>query len=156
MRLFFDAEFDEDGIVIVPLSIGVVREDGAEYYAEVFPPKQLDLNDWVTANVVPHLTGPQAQKPVHEVAADLIEFAGPEPEWWAYYADYDWVLLCQLYGRMIDLPEGWPMFCMDLKQLAVSKGNPQLPEQATTEHHALADARWVRDSWLWLQEQGPL
>lgn len=35
---------------------------------------------------------------------------------YGYYADYDWVLLCSLYGRMMDLPYGFPMFCYDLKQ----------------------------------------
>ena len=155
MKLFFDTEFHEDGTLIVPLSIGVAREDGAEYYAEFYPPKQLeqlDLTPWVVENVVPHLQGGDAIKPTHDVAVDLIKFAGSDPEWWAYYSAYDWVLLCQLYGSMIYLPIGWPMFCMDLKQALVARGNPRLPEQTTVEHHALADARWVRDSWLWLRE----
>lgn len=38
------------------------------------------------------------------------------PEFYAYYADYDWVVFCQLFGRMIDLPKGFPMYCIDLKQ----------------------------------------
>lgn len=37
-------------------------------------------------------------------------------EFYAYYADYDWVVFCSLYGRMIDLPKGFPMYCKDLKQ----------------------------------------
>lgn len=39
-----------------------------------------------------------------------------QPEFYAYYADYDWVLFCSLFGRMIDLPKGFPMYCIDLKQ----------------------------------------
>lgn len=38
-------------------------------------------------------------------------------EFYAYYADYDWVLFCSLFGRMIDLPHGFPMYCRDLKQM---------------------------------------
>ncbi len=38
------------------------------------------------------------------------------PEFYAYYADYDWVLFCSLFGRMMDLPKGFPMYCRDLKQ----------------------------------------
>jgi hypothetical protein len=53
---------------------------------------------------------------------------------------------------MMDLPKGWPMFCMDLKQLCVLKGDPRLPEQTSTEHHALADARWNRDIYRWLTD----
>lgn len=38
-------------------------------------------------------------------------------EFYGYYADYDWVLFCSLFGRMIDLPKGFPMYCKDLKQM---------------------------------------
>lgn len=51
---------------------------------------------------------------------------------------------------MIDLPKGWPMFCRDVKQLAMDKGNPELPKQTGTEHNALADAVWTRDAWHFL------
>lgn len=69
----------------------------------------------------------------------------------SHNCDYDWVCLCQLYGRMIDLPDTWPMFCMDIKQLAVEAGDPRLPEQTSVEHHALHDARWNRDAHLFLE-----
>lgn len=36
---------------------------------------------------------------------------------YGYYADYDWVLFCSLFGRMIKLPKGFPMYCRDLKQM---------------------------------------
>ncbi|MBC7845545.1 MAG: 3'-5' exoribonuclease [Flavobacterium sp.] len=39
------------------------------------------------------------------------------PEFYAYYADYDWVVFCWLFGKMIDLPKGFPMYCKDLKQM---------------------------------------
>jgi hypothetical protein len=38
-------------------------------------------------------------------------------EFYGYYADYDWMLFCSLFGRMIDLPKGFPMYCRDLKQM---------------------------------------
>jgi len=41
----------------------------------------------------------------------------PNIEFYGYYADYDWVLFCSLFGRMIDLPKGFPMYCKDLKQI---------------------------------------
>lgn len=43
------------------------------------------------------------------------------PEFYAYYADYDWVVFCWLFGRMIDLPNGFPMYCKDLKQVLDKK-----------------------------------
>lgn len=39
-----------------------------------------------------------------------------DPEFYAYYADYDWVLFCSLFGTMMDLPRGFPMYAIDLKQ----------------------------------------
>lgn len=38
-------------------------------------------------------------------------------EFYAYYADYDWTVFCWLFGRMIDLPPDFPMYCIDLKQI---------------------------------------
>lgn len=40
-----------------------------------------------------------------------------QPEFYAYYADYDWVVFCSLFGTMMDLPKGFPMYCRDLKQM---------------------------------------
>lgn len=151
MRVFIDTEFIEDGKTIEPLSIGLVREDGAEYYAEPAETDRSKANDWVVQNVFPWLDGPR--KPRHVIANELIHFVGKDPEFWAYYADYDWVVLCQLYGRMLDLPTGWPMFCMDLKQEIHIIGNPKLPLQDDVEHHALADARWNFKVWKWLTEE---
>lgn len=82
----------------------------------------------------------------------MLAFVGTDkPELWAYYADYDWVVLCQLFGTMMDLPNGWPMYCRDVKQLCDELGNPKLPEQGKSEHHALADARWTRQAWAFLK-----
>lgn len=150
MRFWFDTEFYEDGREIELISIGAVSEDGRTYYAETRSAARLACkSEWLRSNVFPHLTGEKKDKSA--IADDLIAFMGSGPEIWAYYADYDWVALCQLYGRMIDLPKGWPMYCRDVKQLCDSLGSPKLPEQVTQEHHALADAIWTREAWLFLQ-----
>lgn len=145
MRIWFDTEFIEDGKTIDLLSIGLVREDGAEYYAEPAETDRSRAGDWVRANVLPHLTGPV--KPRAQIAAELIAFAGDRPELWAYYADYDWVALCQLYGTMLDLPKGWPMFCLDVKQVAHLKGIDKITVPQVREHSAIHDARWTREAW---------
>lgn len=148
MRHWFDTEFIEDGKTIDLISIGIVSEDGREFYAESGECDLSRAEPWVVANVLPHLTGEKSSR--LKIARQIREFVGEKPEFWAYYADYDWVVLCQLYGRMIDLPEGWPKFCRDLKQFA---GNRHLPMQTETEHHALADARWNKRAWEYLASQ---
>lgn len=35
---------------------------------------------------------------------------------YGYYSAYDHVVLCQLFGKMIDLPKSFPMYTIDLKQ----------------------------------------
>jgi len=70
-----------------------------------------------------------------------------QPEFYGYYSDYDWVLFCSLFGRMIDLPKGWPMYCIDLKQMMDEKGFDKEWKQKNCpdpegEHNALVDAKW--------------
>lgn len=90
-----------------------------------------------------------------------------QPEFYGYFSDYDWVLFCSLFGTMMDLPEGFPMYCRDLKQtldetaqyikdgshyhpepfksiqeaLDSLKDQPNFPKKFN-EHHALYDAKW--------------
>lgn len=140
MRIYFDTEFIEDGRTIDLLSIGLVREDGKTYYAEPLETDRLKASDWVVENVLPHLTGPVKRRTL--IAEEIRAFAGDDPEFWAYYADYDWVALCQLYGTMMDLPDGWPMYCRDVKQVVDERGLTLL-KQRGIEHNALADAVWL-------------
>lgn len=142
MKFWFDTEFIEDGKTIDLMSIGIVAEDGRELYLELAECDLSKASDWVKENVIPHLN----QEPVsRDYAREAIrDFMGEYPEIWAYYADYDWVALCQLFGTMMELPTGWPMYCRDLQQFADAYGNPKLPEQSSTEHNALNDARWTK------------
>ncbi len=150
-RYWYDTEFIEDGRTIDLISIGMVCEDGREFYAESADCDLSKANEWVRANVIPHLRGSAVTFTRGQIAMQLIDFVtGDQPELWGYYSDYDHVALCQLYGRMIDLPKGWPMMTLDVKQLAVALGDPELPAQID-EHFALADARWNRDAWRFLQ-----
>ena len=157
MKYFFDTEFIEDGRTIDLISIGIVAEDGAELY---LCNEECDLsraNDWVRQNVLPHLPARPGHHwvPRKTIAGRVREFCSERfgrPEIWAYYADYDWVALCQLYGTMMDLPQHFPKFCMDLKQLSVDVGSPRHPEHHGGEHDALIDAKWNRELYRFLME----
>ncbi len=140
-----------------------MAEDGREYYAQNLDCDLTRANQWVRFNVIPHLT-PFSTDDLDEsrrvwryswqIAADIRAFVDPDtygkPQFWGYFADYDWVVLCQLFGTMTDLPKGWPMYCRDIKQWCDELGNPKLPEQDKGKHHALADARWNRRAWEFL------
>lgn len=153
MRIWFDTEFIEDGKTIDLISIGMVREDGETLYLENLSADLGRASQWVQENVIVSLDLAKHGVARHELGPKIREFAGEAPEFWAYYADYDWVVLCQLFGTMMELPAGWPMYCRDLKQFCDSFGNPALPEQLSGEHHALADAQWTRRAWQFLNDK---
>lgn len=89
-------------------------------------------------------------------------------KFYAYYADYDWVSLCWLFGKMNALPNSFPMYCINLKQEVDNKVSsitklhgtnyslkeleslPNYPKQ-TNEHNALSDARWNKKLHEFLQ-----
>ncbi len=152
MRYFYDTEFNEDGRTIDLISLGMVAEDGREFYrvSEAFDRR--GCNAFVREHVLPQLP-PQGEWINRcRFRRELLDFIGADehPELWAYYAAYDHVALAQLWGPMIDLPKPLPMWTNDLMQECQRRGNPQLPEQPSGEHDALADARWVKHRYEWL------
>lgn len=170
MKVYYDTEFLEDGKTIELISIGMVAEDGREYYAvnRDAPWRRIKKHEWLMANVVPGL--PKAHgdernhqmgwlfnrydpcvKPKYQIADDVRLFLlGEDPhdapaiELWGWYSAYDHVVLAQLFGRMIDLPRGIPMWTNDLRQEVARLGDPPLPKQESGLHNALADARHLK------------
>lgn len=157
------------------ISIGVYREDGQKYHCLSSEYAFKDASNWVRNNVIipmyrQGVNGDARNrfsarnfhkyygKTNQVIASELLEFFGcwrdqlfwraPEGiEVYGYFSDYDWVLFCSLFGRMIDLPKGFPMYCIDLKQMMDERGlskdwkriNCPDPEN---EHNALVDAKW--------------
>jgi hypothetical protein len=148
MKHFIDSEFIEDGKTIDLISIGLVDETGDELYLISSEFDESKASDWVRENVLSKLASRldvqrYPKKQIAEMVRGFLLMNDTPPEIWGYYADYDWVLLAQLFGRMIDLPKGMPFWCRDLKQLATDL-HVELPQPAAhEEHHALADARWI-------------
>lgn len=207
-KYFIDTEFIEDGRVIDLVSIGIVADDGREYYAISTEFNESKASDWVKENVfsklppcnpLPTEVSPRiweesrAWKDKETIKHEVAEFLGcntdtvyfirngllglfdhfilrhfpsfakrevrfelkewvETPEFWAYYADYDWVVFCQLFGRMMDLPKGFPKYCRDIKQWCDQLGNPKLPEKGKGTHNAIADARWNKQAWEFLRQ----
>lgn len=155
MRYWLDTEFIENGETIDLVSIGIIAEDGRQYYAVNISCDFEKASDWVKENVISKLGKPDASfwKTPSNIRMDVLKFCALEtygkPEFWGYYADYDWVALCQLFGTMMQLPKGWPMYCRDIKQLCDDLGNPELPKQ-TGEHNAIEDAKWNFEAWTFL------
>lgn len=152
MRFFYDCEFIEDGTTIELVSIGAVDEDGREFYAvstEFDPDRAIP---WVRDHVLPKLPSPadRAWRSRRKIRDDLFAFlsAPREPiELWAWYAAYDHVALCQLWGGMPALPRAVPRFTHELRQLWEDRGRPPIPDPPADQHDALADARHNLARW---------
>lgn len=81
------------------------------------------------------------------------EYYYANPTFVGYYCDYDWVLFCSLFGKMLKLPPGFPKYCVDLKQtfdeiqglrnddIKMIEGYPVCSD----EHNALSDAKFNYD-----------
>lgn len=171
MKIFYDTEFLENGSTIRLISIGMIREDGKGLYRVVYDYsllKDVWAHNWLRRNVFPSLPYDMTEdgiamdhahldykdiKSRAEIADDVKRFISdtPNPELWAYYSAYDHVALCQLFGRMVDLPTGIPMYTNDLKSEIMRLGNPRVPEQATGLHNAFMDACWNLDTYEYLQ-----
>jgi hypothetical protein len=173
-RYFYDTEFIEDGSTIDLISIGIVADDGREFYAvsSEFSVRKLCSNPWLVENVRPSLPGREtpgcrciagwhldkddpvvrSRAQIARSVRDFILAGGPDVELWADYAAYDHVVLCQLFGRMIDLPDGFPMWTHDFQQEWERAGRPELPEQAGGLHNALADARHLHAQYQALDQ----
>lgn len=63
------------------------------------------------------------------------EVVRTNPEFYGYYSDYDWVVFCQLFGKMINLPNGFPMYCIDLKQMLEDTANSLTTQEITDIVH---------------------
>jgi hypothetical protein len=160
VRFFYDCEFIEDGRTIDLVSIGVVGEDGREFYAvstEFDPSKAID---WVRRNVLDKLPSPgdPAWRSLTRLRDELLAFLlepGTPIELWAWMAAYDHVALCQLWGNMRLLPRPLPRFTHELRQRWEDAGAPALPPQPADQHDALADARHNLARWRALDGAGP-
>lgn len=168
MKFFFDTEFMALDARVELLSIGIVREDGQEFYAVNTDADLTHADDFVKQHVLPGLntipTGSVSRRRrrsvemvrggLRQLGQAVDEFLPPLPdgerhEAWAYYADYDWVAFCSMWGRMVDLPSRFPWLCRDVMQLALDAGLDRsvLPEDDKDEHHALVDARWTKRAY---------
>lgn len=159
MKYFLDTEFIEKKNSITLISIGIKCEDGRKLHLISSEYEFKQASEWVVDNVIRPLYIDEVPGDLrnrlsienfhqhigesnNSIAKKIIKFTeGTKPEFWAYYADYDWVVFCWLFGTMMELPEGYPMYCKDLKQLLDESEKDKIPDPEGA-HNALVDAEW--------------
>lgn len=146
-KYFIDTEFIEETHRLFPISIGIATDDGREYYAVCSWFPELRASLWVRDNVIAKLPARDTWKSAVVIADELrafVDAGGSRPEFWGYYADYDFVIFTWLLGGiLVDFPKGWPKYCLDLKQSMRERGIESMPPKEDA-HDALADARWTK------------
>lgn len=156
MKYFYDTEFIDRGYPhdIILVSIGMVAEDGRQFYIENSE-ADLDLgDDFFQKEVRPHLKG--SAVPYAEIAPALTDFVGRDyPEFWAWFAAWDWVLVTRTFGTLLSVPRRWPHYTMDLKQFSVELGSPRIPPdkwEGLVQHNALDDSVWASRAYQHLRD----
>ena len=153
MKYWFDTEFHDDGYHVELISIGVLAEDGREYYAVSGDYNPQRANEFIRDHVLPHL-GSARRRSQAEIRDDLLAFfsaSGMPTEFWADHGEYDWIVLRQLFGNLMSWPKGWPKTAMDVEQYRLMLRAGAFPSDSVIAHNALEDARSVRERWRWLE-----
>lgn len=169
-RYFYDFEFEEHGETIIPISLGMVADDGRELYLvnKKYMQSYHDLEgyywkdkyasvmtNWLCINVCDKISREDVEKygvDYEDWGPVILDFISKNGEiddrryveLWAYFAAYDHVALAQVFGPMIKLPEPIPMYTHELMQLLNGRRTSTAP---VDEHNALSDAKW--NKWVW-------
>ena len=160
--IFLDTEFsslDVDQAEL--LSIGLVKPDGEALYREL--EYAGPVSSWVEDHVLPMLDGPKVSKT--QLRKDIVDFVGAtRPYALSYVSQYDTILIYRLFG-IDEHPFYW--LPLDFASILVGLGyDPEvyargdeeffreldLDPSGYREHHALDDARLLRDVYMRLQQ----
>lgn len=159
--VFIDTEFtDLDPYKGEILSIGVVKVTGEEFYVEL--ENEYESSDWVTKNIIPSLK--EKKYPKEVAVAKLEKFLGKSMPYAIGFVDnYDAIYLTKLFGAG-NLPFRWMTidFASILFAIGVNPVKYQLDSSGAKSfyrklgidmkkyrnHHALDDAKLLRDVWL--------
>lgn len=158
--IFFDTEFtDLDPYKGELLSIGIVKLSGEELYIEI--ESDAPCSEWVAKHIVPMLKAPKVSRErTRELIADFLGDSLPYAV--AFVDNYDVLYLTKLFGAG-NLPFRWmtidfaTVLFMNgvnpVKFLADEKGAVNFYKKLGIkigkykQHHALDDARLLRDVW---------
>jgi hypothetical protein len=151
-RYFYDCEFIEDGRTIELISIGVVAQDGREFYAVSTEFDPDSAGPWVRRNVLQKLPAPsdrswRSRSRIRDELYSFVTDPGLPVELWAWFAAYDHVVLAQLWGAMPAMPREVPKLTREIRQHWEIAGCPPIPEAGNDRHNALADARLGFARW---------
>ncbi len=151
MLIFFDTEFTDLSADAKLISIGLVREDGTSYYAELTDTYELeDCSEFVLEHVLPQLDGGDARitlKELSDILRGWLRGSGQPVTLVTDSPSWDWHLLQSIFDG--DMPTNINNTPFDANLLFCSSCS----EPVQNIHHALKDAGALYQTWLATQSK---
>ena len=171
MKIFFDSEFTGLHQNTTLISIGLVAENGREFYAELVDYDESQVDEFVSKHVLSGLRFGLERDVGHTDSIDIEHFTmkgdsflvkeyltqwllqlDAPIEMWSDCLAYDWVLFCNLWGHAFSVPYKVYYIPFDLATLFKIKGiDPNINRESFLEwpdsedkHNALWDARVIK------------
>ena len=155
MKIFLDTEFTGLHQNTTLISIGMVSEDGAEFYCELNDFDISQCNEWINVNVLQNLY--QGHTAVNKTGCAYLckrwleQFESVEI--WSDCLAYDWVLFCELFDGALNVPTYYIPF--DIATVMKIKGiDPDVNREEFSgvtnmrKHNALDDAKTIKSCYL--------
>lgn len=173
MKIFFDTEFTGLYKNTTLISIGMISEDGKEFYAELIDYDKTQLNDWLRENVIAKLVfnGERSESATNanrnisgtkaKVAQAIADWLAQwdKVEMWSDCLAYDWVLFNDLFGTAFDIPKNVYYIPFDICTLFKYRNiDPDIKREEYAEvetrmkHNALWDATVIKKCYEKLQK----
>jgi hypothetical protein len=172
MKLFFDTEFTELHQKTTLISLGIIAEDGREFYAEFTDYDKSQVTPWIEENVMTKLKflpNPSShfwtnRNEINLECCGNTAFVRQElrlflqkwdkVEMWSDCPAYDWVLFCNIFGTAFDIPSNVYYIPFDICTLFKMTGiDPDINREKfgagevyaeMPKHNALWDARVIQ------------
>src|SRR5277367_2478406 len=100
MKYWLDTEFIERPYTIDLISVGLVAEDGREFYAESSEVDWTKASEWTLHTVRPQLNGSGMVREEIGYAVRRFVDADAHPVFWGYFPAYDWVSFLARRARL--------------------------------------------------------
>lgn len=156
MIVFFDTEFTTLHWSARLISIGMVTEDGREFYAELNDTyKRSHCSDFVMGVVVPLLEGGDKAMSMHQLTHKLgawLEDLNEPVDMFCDAPHWDWPFLIKIFDTPGTWPENvskrWRGLGEIEKPHSLVKAIRSSPVIGRRVHHALDDAKTIRNAWI--------
>ncbi len=161
-EIFFDTEFTGLHQFTTLVSIGLIAETGASFYAELEDYDQSQIDDWLKENVISelylkhglHYPDPkdygtvQFRGTLREVKSVLVDWLSrfPDIQMWSDTLAYDWVLFNHIFGHAFNIPKNIYYIPFDIATLFKIKG---VDPDVNREEFAGLDDQGRKHNSLW-------